>query len=72
MTLAFITAREDPMLPMLLDSLEPQLRPGDEISLLVIDALSRTRAEPAAQHRAGSRISMSKPPSRTSGKGDIA
>lgn len=45
MTLAFITAREDPMLPMLLDSLEPQLRPGDEISLLVIDALSRTRAE---------------------------
>ncbi len=39
LTIAVITAREDPQLGHLLDSLEPQLQTGDEIDLVVVDAL---------------------------------
>lgn len=49
-TIAFITARRDPMLSALTDSLAPQLRVGDEVSLLVVDALGRSLAELAPTH----------------------
>jgi hypothetical protein len=42
LTIAFITARLDPMLSALIASLAPQMRAGDEVSLLVVDALGRS------------------------------
>jgi hypothetical protein len=45
LTIAFITARREPLLSALTDSLVPQLAAGDAISLLVIDALGRELAE---------------------------
>jgi len=64
LTLAFITAREEPHLPWLLDSLEPQTKPGDAISLVVVDALGRSMAElgvPADWARMFQRVDVVKP-----------
>lgn len=40
-TIAFITAREQPCLNWLIDGLEQQARSGDKIELIVVDALER-------------------------------
>ena len=40
-TIGYITAREEPQLEWLIDGLERQARPGDEIELIVVDALGR-------------------------------
>lgn len=44
-TLAFITAREEPHLEWLIDGLEQQARTDDEIELIVVDALGRAARE---------------------------
>lgn len=44
LTVAFITAREEPHLEWTLDTLEAQMRTDDEISLVVVDALGRELA----------------------------
>ncbi len=53
LTIAFITARLDPMLGALTDCLAAQMFPSDAISLIVIDALGRPLAELAPTHAAG-------------------
>lgn len=40
-TIGYITAREEPYLEWLIDGLAQQARPGDEIELIVVDALGR-------------------------------
>ena len=45
LTVAFITARREPMLALLTDSLAAQLQPGDAVSLLAIDAFGRELGE---------------------------
>lgn len=40
-TIGYITAREEPRLEWLIDGLERQARPDDEIELIVVDALGR-------------------------------
>lgn len=45
LTIAFITARQEPHLPWLLDALEAQMRSDDQISILVVDALGRETYE---------------------------
>jgi glycosyltransferase involved in cell wall biosynthesis len=45
LTIAFITARQEPHLEWLLDTLESQMQHGDWIHLVVVDALGRSRAE---------------------------
>lgn len=42
LTIAFITARAEPILPALIDGIAAQKVPGDEISLIVVDALGRS------------------------------
>jgi hypothetical protein len=42
LTIAFITGRAEPQLDWMLASLAPQILPGDEISVLVIDTRGRT------------------------------
>ena len=49
-TIAFITARGEPMLAALTDSLATQLHAGDAISLLVVDALGRSLVELGCTH----------------------
>jgi hypothetical protein len=44
LTIAFITAREEPHLDWLIETLEPQMRSDDQISLIIVDALGRTTA----------------------------
>jgi len=43
-TIGYITAREEPHLEWLIDGLEQQARPDDEIELIVVDALGRSAA----------------------------
>lgn len=45
LTIAMITAREEPHLDWLVETLAPQMHANDEISLLVVDALDRAVTE---------------------------
>lgn len=54
LTIAFTTARTDPRLPAMLDSLEPQVEVGDEIALVVVDRLGRSAADLGARAFRGS------------------
>lgn len=51
LTIAYITGRADPHLEWTIDTLEPQIRHGDEISLLVVDARGRSAGELASATR---------------------
>lgn len=45
-TLTFMTGRQEPLLGWVLDDLRAQLQPGDEVDLLVVDALHGSRPLP--------------------------
>jgi hypothetical protein len=50
-TIAFITGRPEPHLDWALDTLQPQLAPGDEIDMLVIDARGRSAEQLAGDRQ---------------------
>lgn len=50
LTIAFTTARSDPRVEWMLESLQPQVKAGDEIELIVVDSRGRGRAELVPVH----------------------